>query len=99
MNQLEKLVAICFNKNPRRSPRKTERDLASPRSSIQITISNRIQMFPYKIQIVQKLQESAYPARTWFVNFLSAKHSIRILHFDPNNHLRWIFTSGALKSQ
>lgn len=65
----EQRVATYFNRNPRRSLRTAERDLTISRSSIQRILRNRLHMFPYKIQIVQQLEDRDYAARTWFVNW------------------------------
>lgn len=68
-SQHEKRVSTYFNRHPSNSIRSAERDLAIPRSSIHRILHNRLHMFPYKIQMLQELEDRDPAARTWFANW------------------------------
>lgn len=68
-SQQGRKVSTYFNRHPRSSIRSAERNLAIPRSSIHKILHERLHMFPYKINILQELQDQDPAARTWFANW------------------------------
>lgn len=73
-SQREEIVAIYFNRNPKRSLHTSERDPTIPRRSLWIIRSNRLHMLPHKIHIFQQLEDRYYPALNWFVDSWRQKY-------------------------
>lgn len=65
----EERVSNYFVRYPSRSLRRAEQDLNIPRSSIHDILRNRLHMFPYKLQVVQQLEDRDYTARIEFAQW------------------------------
>lgn len=65
----EERVSKYFVRYPSRSLRRAEQDLNIPRSSIHDILRNRLHMFPYKLQVVQQLEDGDYTARIEFAQW------------------------------
>lgn len=67
-SQQENRVADYFNWNPSMSLDAAKRDAVSSGSSFQRILRNRLNMFLYKILILQELKDCDYGSRATFPN-------------------------------
>ena len=83
-------VSDAFAHSPKKSIRSTSRELAIPVMSVWRILRRRLQLYPYRLQLLQALKPTDYGAHADFANDM-------LLHTDDNFLDRVVFfTFGGL---
>lgn len=66
-------VQVAFQRSPQKSIRRASRELHVPKSTIHKVLHKRLQLHPYKVQIIQQLQPNDLPIRYEFATTMLNK--------------------------
>lgn len=66
-------VQVAFQRSPQKSIRRASRELHVPKSTIHKVLHKRLQLHPYKVQIIQHLQPNDRPIRYEFATTMLNK--------------------------